>query len=39
MFYKPAILHGAEVPRFTRITDPEVIARLQAIKDRLYPDA
>ena len=36
---KPAIVNGIEVPRFTRITDPEVIARLAAIKARVYPDA
>ena len=39
MFYKPAKLSsGAEVPRFTKITDPDVIAQLQAIKGRMYPD-
>ncbi len=39
MFYKPAKLSsGHEVARFTRITDPEVIAELQAIKGRMYPD-
>ena len=38
MFYKPAIVNGVEVPRFTKITDPEVIARLGAIKARMYPD-
>jgi hypothetical protein len=38
MFYKPAIVNGVEVPRFTKITDPEVIARLRAIKARMYPD-
>jgi len=37
MFYKPAILNGIEVPRFTRITDPEVIVQLEAIKARMYP--
>jgi hypothetical protein len=37
MFYKPAIVNGVEVPRFTKITDPEVIARLGAIKARMYP--
>lgn len=39
MFYNPAKLSsGHEVARFTRITDPEVIAELQAIKGRMYPD-
>jgi hypothetical protein len=38
MFHKPAIVNGVEVPRFTKITDPEVIARLGAIKARMYPD-
>jgi hypothetical protein len=37
MFYKPAILNGREVPRFTRITDEGVIAKLRAIKARVYP--
>ena len=37
MFYQPARLNGKEVPRFTRITDPEVIATLREIRDRLYP--
>ena len=36
MFHKPAIVNG--VSRFTKITDPEVIARLGAIKARMYPD-
>lgn len=38
MFYEPAVVQGREVPRFTRITDPEVIAQLQLIKARMYPD-
>jgi hypothetical protein len=38
MFYKPAILNGTAVQRFTKITDPELIAQLQAIKARMYPD-
>jgi hypothetical protein len=38
MFYEPAILGGREVPRFTKITDPEVIARLRLIRARMYPD-
>jgi hypothetical protein len=37
MFYKPAIVNGVEVLRFTKITDPEVIAQLEAIKARMYP--
>lgn len=36
---KPAIVNGIEVPSFTKITQPEVIARLAAIKARVYPDA
>ena len=39
MFYEPAERNGEKVPRFTRILDPEVIAQLEAIKARLYPDA
>jgi hypothetical protein len=38
MFFDPAELEGRKVPRFTRITDPSVIARLAAIKARMYPD-
>ena len=39
MFYKPAKLKsGEEVPRFTKITDPDVITQLQAIKARMYED-
>ena len=38
MFYKAASVNGIEVPRFTRITDPKVVVRLQAIKARMYPD-
>src|SRR5207248_10702958 len=38
MFHKPAIREGREVPRFTKITDPVVIAELQAIKTRMYGD-
>ncbi|HUC10623.1 MAG TPA: hypothetical protein VL985_09385 [Stellaceae bacterium] len=39
MFYKPAQRNGKEVPRSTRITDPKVIAQLQAIRTRMYPDS
>jgi len=38
MFFDPATLNGQTVPRFTRITDPDVIARLAAIKARMYPE-
>ena len=37
MFYRPAEWQGKTVPRFTRITAPEIIAELEAIKARLYP--
>lgn len=36
---KPAIVDGIKVPRYTKITDSEVIARLAASKARPYPDA
>ena len=36
-FFDPAEWQGKQVPRFTRIVDPEVIAELAAIKARLYP--
>ena len=32
-------MNGIKVQRFTKITDPEVIARLAASKARVYPDA
>ena len=38
MFFEPAERKGKKVPRFTRISDPEVIAQLEAIKARMYPD-
>lgn len=38
MFYQPAHREGKEVPRFIRIIAPDVIAQLQAIKARMYPD-
>jgi hypothetical protein len=38
MFYTPASWKGRQVPRFTKITDPAVIAELQAIKTRMYGD-
>jgi hypothetical protein len=38
MFFEPAELNGKKVPRFTRIRDPRVIAQLDAIKSRMYPD-
>jgi hypothetical protein len=34
MFFEPA---EWKMPRFTRITDPDVIAQLQAIKAHMYP--
>jgi hypothetical protein len=38
MFFEPAEWKGQTVPRFTRITDPDVIAQLEAIKARMYPN-
>jgi hypothetical protein len=38
MFYQPAMWQGKEVPRFAKITDPDVIAQLDAIKTRMYPN-
>src|SRR6266446_4633788 len=37
MFFEPAAWKGEQVPRFTRILDRGVIARLEAIKARMYP--
>jgi hypothetical protein len=38
MFYEPATWQGREVPQFTKITDPVVIAQLAAIKIRMCPN-
>jgi hypothetical protein len=38
MFYEPAMINGKEVARFVKITDPEVIAQLRAIKREMYPE-
>jgi hypothetical protein len=38
MFYEPANSRGRGVPRFAKITDPALIAELQAIKTRMYGD-
>src|SRR5271169_2865481 len=38
MFYQLAEWKGKEVPRFTRIVDRNVIAQLEAIKSRMYPN-
>src|SRR5215467_288631 len=38
MFFAPAERGGKNVPRFTRITDPALIAQLVAIKRHLYPE-
>jgi len=37
-FFKPALLKGKEVPRFTKIVDPDAISQLEAIKARMYPN-
>jgi len=39
MFFTPAQWRGRTVPRFTRIVDAAVIAQLEAIKARMYPQA
>jgi hypothetical protein len=39
MFFEPAQWKGQQVPRFRRIVDPNVIAQLEAIKARMYPNA
>jgi hypothetical protein len=38
MFYEPAIKGDQPVARFTKITDPGIIAELREIKARMYPD-
>jgi hypothetical protein len=36
MFMESVSIDGKEVPRFTQITDPEIIAKLEAIKKEMY---
>lgn len=36
MFYEPAAVDGKAVPRFVRITDPAIIAKLKIIRDEMY---
>ena len=36
MFLEDVIVEGQTMPRFTRITDPAVIAELAVIRDRMY---
>src|SRR6266480_2905229 len=38
MFFEPAEWKGETVPRFTSITDSDVVAQLEAIKARMYPE-
>jgi len=38
MFFELAEWKGKEVPRFTKIVDHDVIAQLEAIKARMYPN-
>lgn len=37
MFYEPAVVDGAAVPRFVKIEDPAVIDELKKIRDEMYP--
>jgi hypothetical protein len=37
MFVENVTKDGKTFPRFTKITDPEVIAKLEAIKQKMYP--
>ncbi len=38
MFYEQASWQNKTVQRFTKITDPNVIAQLQVIEARMYPE-
>jgi hypothetical protein len=38
MFYEPAEWKGEKVERFTKITNPEVIAQLKIIRSQMYPE-
>ncbi len=36
MFLEPVMKDGKEVPRFRKITDPEIISKLEKIRDDMY---
>ena len=38
MFYEPASVNGASVERFSKITDPAIIAQLREIKAQMYSE-
>jgi hypothetical protein len=38
MFYEPAEWKGEKVQRFTKITDPHVIAELKKVRSQMYPE-
>lgn len=38
MFYDPAMIGGNSVPRFTKITDPAIIAQLRAVMAQMYSE-
>ncbi len=38
MFYEPAEWQGKTVERFTKVTDPAVLAELKNIKAQMYPE-
>lgn len=38
MFFEPALVNDTQVPRFTKITDPAIIAQLRAVKAEMYPE-
>jgi hypothetical protein len=38
MFFEPAVVNGAKVERFTKITDSNVIAQLETIRTHMYPE-
>jgi len=37
MFFEPAIVDGKEIARFTKITDPETLEKLKAMRSQMYP--
>jgi len=37
MFMETVVKDGVDMPRFTKVNDPAVIAQLTAIRDRMYP--
>jgi hypothetical protein len=38
MFYEPAVVDGVSVPRFVKIDDPAIVAKLREIRSQMYTE-